>query len=108
MQTEGGMEIVFEKEYLKELYYEGKTTDKHHRFQRNIVKRYVRVINILESVKGPIDIYRYRSLHYEKLQGDKAGLESVRVNDKYRVEFRTTETGGIVICSITELSNHYK
>ena len=27
------MDIVFEKEYLSELYYQGKCTDKKHRFQ---------------------------------------------------------------------------
>ena len=33
------MEIAFEKEYLKKLYYEGKTGDKQHRFQPEIVKK---------------------------------------------------------------------
>lgn len=44
---------------------------------------------------------------YEKLAGDKMGLESVRVNDQYRIEFKTRATGGITICNITELSKHY-
>jgi hypothetical protein len=35
------MEIAFEKEYLKKLYYEGKTGDKQHRFQPEIVKKAV-------------------------------------------------------------------
>lgn len=44
------MEIVFEKDYLRELYYDGKTTDKQHRYQPQIVKKYVQVVNILDSV----------------------------------------------------------
>ncbi len=48
-------------------------------------------------------------LNYEKLKGDKSGLESVRVNDKYRIEFISTkENNEITICNIIELSNHYK
>ncbi len=33
------MQIVFQKEYLSELYYNGKSSDKKHRFQPDIVKR---------------------------------------------------------------------
>lgn len=101
------MEITFEKDYLRELFYDGVASDKQHRYQPEIVKKYVRVVNILDSVDKPVDLFRYRSLHYEKLVGDKAGLESVRVNDQYRIEFKTSAEGNITICNITELSNHY-
>lgn len=107
-ESSDDMDIEFEKDYLRELYYKGKTSDKHHRFQSDIIKRYVRVINILDSVKKVTDLYFFRSLHYEKLIGDKAGLESVRVNDQYRIEFKSSEAEGITICNIIELSNHYK
>lgn len=102
------MEITFEKDYLRELFYNGEASDKQHRFQPQIVRKYVRVVNILDSVDKIADLYHYRSLHYEKLLGDKAGLESVRVNDQYRIEFKSSEQGAITICNIIELSNHYK
>ena len=102
------MEITFEKDYLRELFYDGVTSDKHHRYQPEIVKRYVRVVNILDSVEKVTDLLRYRSLRYEKLVGDKAGLESVRVNDQYRIEFVSSPDKGITLCNIIELSNHYK
>ena len=102
------MEIKFEKDYLHELFYDGVANDKQHRYQPDIVRRYVRVVNILDSVDKVTDLFRFRSLHYEKLVGDKKGLESVRVNDQYRIEFKSSESEGITICSITELSNHYK
>ena len=102
------MEIKFEKDYLRELFYDGEAKDKQHRFQPQVVRKYVRMVNILESVNKPVDLFRYHSLHYEKLIGDKAGIESVRVNDQYRIEFKTTSEGEITICNITELSNHYK
>ncbi|MBR4387774.1 MAG: type II toxin-antitoxin system RelE/ParE family toxin [Prevotella sp.] len=102
------MDITFEKEYLRELFYDGEARDKKHRYQPDIIKRYVRVVNILDSVDKPSDLLRYRSLHYEKLVGDMVGMESVRVNNKYRIEFRTTSEGNITICNIIELSNHYK
>ena len=102
------MEIRFEKDYLSELFYDGVANDKQHRYQPDTVRRYVRVVNILDSVDKVTDLFRFRSLHYEKLVGDKKGLESVRVNDQYRIEFKSSESEGITICNITELSNHYK
>ena len=105
------MEIKFEKTYLKELYDTGKTKDKKHRFQPQIVSKYRKTVDILESVARVEDLFRYNSLQYETLYGDKKGLESVRVNDQYRIEFKTTQVvfeTVITICNIIELSNHYK
>ncbi|MDR1415987.1 MAG: type II toxin-antitoxin system RelE/ParE family toxin [Prevotellaceae bacterium] len=105
------MEIKFDKGYLQELYDTGKTTDKKHRFQPQIAAKYRKAVDILESVTGVEELYRYNALHYEVLKGDKDGLESVRVNDQYRIEFKTakvTSEMAATICSIVELSNHYK
>ncbi|MBO4814630.1 MAG: type II toxin-antitoxin system RelE/ParE family toxin [Muribaculaceae bacterium] len=105
------MEIVFNKEYLSELYYNGKCSDKKHRYQQSIVKRYIRVIDILESVGSIEDLYRFHSLHYESLVGDLKGFESVRVGDKYRLIFKSTKMDSnpvITICNIEDLTNHYQ
>lgn len=105
------MEIVFEKEYLSELYYNGKSSDKKHRFQPDIVKRYTHVINTLISAGRIEDLFPLRSLRYEVLKGDWKGYESVRVNDQYRIIFHSetisTETV-VTVCNIVELTNHYK
>jgi proteic killer suppression protein len=84
---------------------------KKHRFQPDIVKRYQARIRTLEWVSKTEDLYTFHSLHYEKLSGNKSGLESIRVNDQYRIEFKTiqenTETV-VTVCNILELSKHYK
>ena len=105
------MEIKFDKTYLEELYYTGKTTSKKYRFQPQIANKYRKTIDLLESVTFVEDLFRYNSLQYEVLRGDKKGLESVRVNDQYRIEFKTTKVVSeivITICNIVELSNHYQ
>jgi len=105
------MEINFDKKYLEELYYTGKTTNKKYSFQPQIAAKYRKAIDILESVTGIEDLFRYNALHYEKLKGNKNDLESVRVNNQYRIEFKTTQVISeniITICNIVELSNHYK
>jgi proteic killer suppression protein len=106
------MIIEFEQEYLRELYEEGKASDKKHRFQPQVVKQYKKAIERLEIADKIEDLYHVDSLNYEKLSGIKKGLESVRVNDQYRIEFKSRKEGEepqiLTICSIIDLSNHYK
>ena len=106
------MIINFEKDYLRELYEEGKTKSKKHRFQKTVIAQYKKTIDKLRPAQRIEDLYPLKSLNYEKLSGNKKDLESVKVNDQFRIEFYTTISGEppntITICSIVELSNHYK
>ncbi len=104
------MIVAFEKDYLRELYETGKS-DKKHRFQPDIVKRYKRGIDYLKQARNIEELFLLPSLHYEVLKGDKAGVSSIRVNDQYRIEFTVEQVSEpiiVTICNIIELSNHYK
>ena len=105
------MIVTFEEEYLQELYEKGETKDKKHRYQADIVKRYQKRIQLIESTVDIPSLAKYNSLHYEVLKGDKKGLSSIRVNNKYRIEFtvkESVEESIVTVCNIIELSNHYK
>lgn len=105
------MKVIFGQEYLKELYTNGNTKDKKHRFQPQIVKKYARVVDIMIAQPNIFALMKFNSLNYEKLKGDKQGTSSVRVNDQYRIEFEEKCEGSetiATICNITDLSNHYK
>lgn len=80
------MEVIFNEDYLRELYLTGKA-DKKHRYQPQIVRKYIRVIDLMMDMPDVTALLRYNSLKYERLKGDKAGVSSVRVNDQYRIEF---------------------
>lgn len=105
------MEILFTEDYLKELYEEGKSKSKKHRFQKEIIQKYKQTIDKLRAANSIEDLYPIKSLNYEKLVGSKKGIESVRVDKKYRIEFFSTlkdsKLNAITICSIIDLSNHY-
>lgn len=104
------MEINFDKKYLRDLYVTGEA-DKKHRFQPQIIRKYICIIDLMIEKVDVTTLAQYKSLNYEKLKGDKAGLSSVRVNDQYRIEFEERIKDGEIIatiCNITELSNHYK
>lgn len=105
------MEIIFDKEYLAELYYKGQSVNKKYRFQPQIVKKYQHCIDLLEAATNVEILYQYNALNYKILKGDKTGISSIRVNDQYRIEFLITivDTETIVtVCNILDLSNHYK
>ena len=105
------MTVTFGQKYLQELYTDGQASDKHHRFQPQIVSKYVKVVNLMKQQENVLGLTRFGSLHYEKLHGNNEGLSSVRVNDQYRIEFEESLEEGkqiATICNIIELSNHYK
>lgn len=41
------MYIEFDKEYLRELYTDGKTSDKKHRYQPKVIKGYQKAVFLL-------------------------------------------------------------
>lgn len=105
------MTVTFEETYLQELYEKGTTSDKKHRYQPDIVRRYRRCIELIKESPSITSLAKYNSLNYEKLKGNKQGISSIRVNNKYRIEFTVRETieePVITICNIIDLSNHYK
>ena len=106
----GEMTIQFDKEYLSELYYTGKCSDKKHRFQPGVVRNYVKRIITLADAPNVEALYVLNSLNYEVLSGDKDGVSSVRIDKKYRLEFLVVEQNEpvITICNILDITNHYK
>jgi toxin HigB-1 len=106
------MVIEFGQAYLKELYEEGKTSNKKYRFQPQTINQYKKVVDILRSAPNTEFLYKFKSLHYEKKEGVLKGIEAVYVNMQYRLEFQSCVEGEdpdkITICSLLELSNHYK
>ena len=71
------MNIEFQNAALEELYTLGKTQD--HQYKRlppNIVKGFVKVVNYLKAARRLEDLYRIKSLHYEKKKGDLNGVDA--------------------------------
>jgi toxin HigB-1 len=76
-------------------------------FQKSVIQRYKDRIVLLESLEKLTDLYSYRSLHFEKLKGDKAGKCSIRLNDQYRLIIEQINEEAIKIL-IVEISKHYE
>ncbi|NPD81586.1 addiction module killer protein [Prevotella sp. PINT] len=105
------MIIEFDKDYLYELYTEGKARDKKHRYQPEVVRGYQKVVFVLSSANAVTDLFRNNALNYEMLRGDKKGISSVRINKQYRLEFTVRDVMNeqiITVCRLLDISNHYK
>jgi proteic killer suppression protein len=105
------MIVTFEKEYLRDLYHQGKSKEKKYRFQPEVIRKFKVRIDTLIGASKIEDLYLLHSLNYEALQGEKKGISSIRINNQYRIEFKVKYEGQeptVTICHILELSNHYK
>ena len=103
--------MKFEKEYLRELFEEGKCSDKRHRYQPQVVHKYVMRVVTLQNAPNIQSLFPLNSLHYEVLTGDKSGISSIRIDQKYRLEFRVEEfldqESILTICKLEDITNHY-
>lgn len=105
------MIIEYSKAYLRDLYEEGQCKDKSHRYQPNVIKKYQKRVDTLMAATRKEDLFPLKSLGFEALRGEKEGLFSVKVDMPYRLEFSLKEECGkavLTICTLQELSNHYK
>lgn len=65
------MIIEFEDNALKDLYLTESTNDKNYkRLPKDIIKRYVKVVNYLRGAQRVEDLFLIKSLHYEKKVGN--------------------------------------
>ena len=105
------MIIEFDKDYLRELYTEGRTNDKKHRYQPKVIRGYQKAVFVLSSANTITDLFRNNALNYEVLKGDKKCISSVRINRQYRLEFTVRDVMNeqiVTVCRLLDISNHYK
>ncbi|HEY5463474.1 MAG TPA: type II toxin-antitoxin system RelE/ParE family toxin [Hanamia sp.] len=103
------MKIYFNNKYLEELA-ESEPKGKK-KYSLEVVNMYRKKLVILGNVRNSSELRAFKSLHFERLRGDKSGLYSIRVNEKYRLEFFLNKEMDIIveeIIVIDDLSNHYK
>ena len=70
-----------------------------------VIKSARRKLTVLRAATDERTLRDWKSLHYEKLQGDMEGYRSIRVNDKYRMVFlidTTTQPNTVTIISVED------
>lgn len=102
------MVIEYDKDYLRELYEDGKCKNKKYRLQKQVVDRYQKRIDTLMAATRIEDLFVFNSLNFEALD---SGYFSIRIDYHYRLLFKIREEGTepiLTICTVTDITNHYK
>jgi len=101
------MEIIFENKDIERLYTKGFC--RKYKLDTEITRKFFTKMKVLVSAKDIMDLREPPSNRFEKLKGND--LYSVRVDRKYRIEFKIefdkgSELTGKII--IVNLSKHYE
>lgn len=102
------MQVIFKTLELRQLYLipldniKGKLP-----FPKSLIQKYKDRIVLLESIEKITDVYSFKSLHFEKLKGNKMGKCSIRLNDQYRLIIEQLNEEVVKIL-IIEISKHYE
>ena len=90
------MDIEYDDESLELL-----ASDPNYRgeFGRDVVKAFRKRIQVIRAARDERDFRALKSLHFEKLQGQREGQYSMRLNDQWRLilRFVTRERGKTVV-----------
>ena len=96
------MDVRFEDPSLERLEADPKYTAG---LDAALVKAFRKRLQFIRAAVDERAFYAMRSLHYEKLQGDRAGQRSMRLNDQWRLIIRLEEDDAgkqVVVVSITD------
>jgi proteic killer suppression protein len=98
------MEIVFadQKLALIETEEAGET-----KLPVPVIKSARRKLTVLRAAPDDRSLRNWKSLHYEKLKGDRAGQRSIRVNDQYRIVFTLDENAKPPIVTIIAIEDYH-
>ncbi len=103
-----GMIVEYEKEYLREIFVDGKCKNNKYRFLKPVIAKYQKRIDTLIAATRIEDLFVFNSLNFEALSN---GFFSIRIDYHYRLEFRVrteSEEPVLTICTITDITNHYR
>lgn len=99
------MEIAFQDDGLRRLFVD--STFRIPAIAEELTKTYRRKMGIIVAAKDARDLYAVKSLHLEKLRGDRAGQHSIRLNDRWRLIVKLEQTTEGTTVNIIEIVDYH-
>jgi proteic killer suppression protein len=98
------MEIEYRSTDLERLACDGGFTAG---YSVAVITKFRMRIQAISAADDERTFYALKSLHFEKLKGDRAGQYSMRLNDQWRliVEFKKQPSGKIVV--VIEIADYH-
>lgn len=101
------MNLVIEDDYLEELIKTNSNPEGKRKYPVAVENKFLFRIGQIQAAINENDLRNNRTLHFEKLKGNRKETYSIGVKDGWRIIFRLEGNGLIKIMHIEELSNHY-
>ena len=100
------MRIAFENKKLEALYTRSEGSQK---YPPEVVKSFLKKVAYIRRAQTERDLYAFRSLCYEKLNGKRDHQRSVRLNIQWRLVLeRKTDEKGIYLLLLEIVDYHGK
>ncbi len=74
------MRVEFKTDPLRRLYFDPAYRPK--RYGQEIIRGYRKKVQLLQNAATEQELRNFKSLRLEKLQGDRSGTSSVRINNQ--------------------------
>jgi proteic killer suppression protein len=73
-----------------------------------VIKSCREKLNFLEAASEERALRNWKSLRYEKLEGNRKGLRSVRLNDQWRLVFALDETTSPPTIEVVDIEDYHR
>jgi toxin HigB-1 len=97
--------IRFEDDDLERLYSDADF--RNPRFGTDLTKQFRKKVEFIDAAADERDLRNYRALRLEKLEGDRQGQHSIRLNDQFRLILRLESDRDGRIVTIVELTDYH-
>lgn len=99
------MRVEFEDPDLQRLYTDQKFRIPH--FGPDLTKAFRKRMAVLVAAQDERDLYALKSLHFEKLSGERLAQRSIRLNDQWRLIFRLEEDQDGRLVIVIEITDYH-
>ena len=79
-----------------------------HRVDPPVLEAFFEVVAAVQAAKDPQDLRALRSLHYEKLKGDRKGDRSLRLHKGWRLIVREKRDGQGMYIEIVDIDDYHR
>ena len=99
------MQFRFQTKELKDLYITEKGIQK---YPPDVANSFFEIMDIIAAAKDERDLYALKSLHFEKLVGNRQGQHSLRLNIQWRLIVTIEKVAQEKWVVVISIENHYK
>jgi proteic killer suppression protein len=77
-------------------------------YAKVVVKAYRKRMQLIRAAPTTQQLYAMKSLHFEKLAGEREGERSIRLNDQWRLILEIKDSQEGQVARVIEITNHYE